>query len=191
MTYQSHNQKPHSPYKPEKRQSSHTPQYDSHINRIPIRLGTLRINRNPLQTTRTQHQSTKRQIRKDPHKHDCAPKALVIILLLLRRGNSLDFFGSFDGNHAHFGIVLVVEVTFVLRDVDVDFAARFEGCGGEFFGFVVTLCAPGDVVGVAEGVDVEDVDVGWSEKEVLNELVVGREWLGNAGTSMRGIGGRL
>jgi len=57
-----------------------------------------------------------------------------------------------------------------LRDVDVDFAAGLEVGDFEFWGFVVTFGAPGDVVGVAEGVDVEDVDVGGGEKEVLEEL---------------------
>ena len=51
----------------------------------------------------------------------------------------------------------------------MDFAAWFEVCRGQFLGFVVAFRAPGDVVGVAEGVDVEDVDVGGCEEEVLNE----------------------
>ena len=42
--------------------------------------------------------------------------------------------------------------------------------GWELLRFVVAFGAPGDVVGVAEGVDVEDVDVGRGEEEVLNEL---------------------
>ena len=40
---------------------------------------------------------------------------------------------------------------------------------GQLGGFVVAFGAPGDVVGVAEGVNVEDVDVGWGEEEVLDE----------------------
>lgn len=60
-----------------------------------------------------------------------------------------------------------------MGDGDVDFASRFEIGGGEFGGFVVALGAPGDVVGVAEGVDVEDVDVGGGEEEVLDELLWG------------------
>lgn len=53
-----------------------------------------------------------------------------------------------------FGFVLGVEVAVVLGDVDVDFTAGFEVRGGQFLGFFVAFCAPGYVVGVAEGVDV-------------------------------------
>jgi len=82
----------------------------------------------------------------------------------------LDFFSRLFGNLAHLGFVLRVQVAVILRDVDVDFAAGLEVGDFEFWGFVVTFGAPGDVVGVAEGVDVEDVDVGGGEKEVLEEL---------------------
>ena len=63
-----------------------------------------------------------------------------------------------------------VEVAVVLRDVDVDFAAGFKVCDFEFGGFIVAFGSPGDVMGVAEGVDVEDVDVGGGQQEVLEEL---------------------
>jgi len=52
-------------------------------------------------------------------------------------------------------------------DGDVDTAGWFEVGGGELGGLVVAFGAPGDVVGVAEGVDVEDVDVGRGEEDVL------------------------
>ena len=57
-----------------------------------------------------------------------------------------------------------------MGDGDVDAAGGFDGGGGELGGLVVAFGAPGDVVGVAEGVDVEDVDVGWGEQDVLYEL---------------------
>lgn len=57
-----------------------------------------------------------------------------------------------------------------MRDVDVDLAAGFEVRGREFLGLVVAFGPPCYVVGVAEGVDVEDVDVGWGEEDVLDEL---------------------
>ena len=57
-----------------------------------------------------------------------------------------------------------------MRDVYVDFAAGFKVCDFEFGGFVVAFGPPGDVVGVAEGVDVEDVDVGRGQQEVLEKL---------------------
>lgn len=70
------------------------------------------------------------------------------------------FFGGFDCNGAHFGVVLGVQVAVVLRDVDVYFASGFEVCGRQLLGFVVAFCAPGYVVGIAEGVDIENIDVG-------------------------------
>jgi len=82
----------------------------------------------------------------------------------------LDFFGRLFGNLAHLGFVLRVQVAVVLRDVDVDLAARLEIGDLEFRGFVIAFGAPGDVVGVAEGVDVEDVNVGGGEEKVLEEL---------------------
>lgn len=48
----------------------------------------------------------------------------------------------------------------VCGDCDVYAARGFYGRGGEFGGFVIAFCAPGYVVGVAEGVDVENVNVG-------------------------------
>ena len=32
---------------------------------------------------------------------------------------------------------------------------------------IIAFCAPGDVVGVAESVDLESADVGWEKREVL------------------------
>ena len=66
------------------------------------------------------------------------------------------------GEKAHFGFILGVEVGVILRNMDVDLAAAFE--------FVVAFGAPGYVVRVAKGVDVEDVNVGWREEKVLDEL---------------------
>ena len=63
-----------------------------------------------------------------------------------------------------------VEIFVVAGDVDVDFAFFGGFDAFEFGGFVVALCTPGDIVGVAEGVDVQNVDVGGREEKVLNEL---------------------
>lgn len=89
---------------------------------------------------------------------------------MLRLAWFLDFFGRLFGNLAHLGFVLRVQVAVVLRDVDVDFTAGLEVGDFEFWGFVVAFGAPGDVMGVAEGVDVEDVDVRGGEEKVLEEL---------------------
>jgi hypothetical protein len=75
-------------------------------------------------------------------------------------GDDPDFLGWLLGEFREFGFVLRVEIAVILGDVDVDFAAGFDGCGAKFFGLVITLCTPCDVVCVAKGVDVEDVDVG-------------------------------
>ena len=56
-----------------------------------------------------------------------------------------------------------------MRNVDCGFAV-FEVDGGELFGFVVAFGAPCDIVSVAKGVNVENVDVGGCEEEVLEEL---------------------
>lgn len=45
-----------------------------------------------------------------------------------------------------------------------------DGGGGEFFSFVVAFGAPGYIVRVAEGVDVDYVYIGWGKEEVLYRL---------------------
>jgi hypothetical protein len=57
-----------------------------------------------------------------------------------------------------------------LWDVDVDLAAGLEVGRGQLFGFVVSLSTPCDVVGVTESINVENIDVGWREQDVLDEL---------------------
>jgi len=52
----------------------------------------------------------------------------------------------------------------------VGFAFGVDGGGFEGGCFVVAFRAPGYVVGVAEGVDVDDVCVSWGEEEVLEGL---------------------
>lgn len=82
-----------------------------------------------------------------------------------------DFFGGdpFGAEGADLRFVLGVEVRVVGGDGDVHLAAGLEIRGGEFLRGVVALGAPGDVVGVAKGVHIEDVDVGGGEEEVLEE----------------------
>ena len=169
------NQKPHRPHKLKKRQSSHRPQHHSHIDitrRIIVQIHRIGIRlRGPEtgQTARVKHHGREREIADEPEDDDAGAETFVVILLdlfcsafaLLRWGFNHDF--------AHFGFVLSVKVAVVGGDVDVDFAAWFGGYGAEFFGLVVAFGSPCDVVGVAEGVDVEDVDVGWGEEEVLEE----------------------
>ena len=84
--------------------------------------------------------------------------------------HDLDFLGGLGGDDAHLGVVLVVEVAVVLGDGDVDLAVGLQLHARQFLGFVVALGTPGYVVGVTEGVYVEDVEVGGGEEEVLDEL---------------------
>lgn len=168
-------QKPHRAHEAKQTQASHAPQDDTHVNRAPLRRihRRLRPKLHPLQPARGQHHRREREITEHPHQDDGTAEALVIILLAFGGGDDADFLGGFGADDAHFCVVLSVEIAVVLRDVDVDFAAWFEVGTGELFGFVVAFGAPGYVVGVAEGVDVEDVDVGGGKEEVLDELFVG------------------
>ncbi len=66
-------------------------------------------------------------------------------------------------------MVLSIKIAIILGNVDVNFPARFEMDIREFLGLVVTLRTPGDIVSVAKGVNVEDVDIGRREEGVLDE----------------------
>jgi hypothetical protein len=59
-----------------------------------------------------------------------------------------------------------------------------DGGGGQFFRFVVAFGAPGYIVRVAEGVDVDYIYVGWGKEEVLyrlGDLLAGWRKLGRRG----------
>ncbi len=84
--------------------------------------------------------------------------------------NDLLLFGSFSSDGTHFGIILCIEIAIILRNVDIDFAAWFEICRREFLGFVVTFGTPSDVVGITEGIDVENIDVSGCQEKVLEKL---------------------
>lgn len=170
QTHHPHNQIPHSPHKLENRNPRHTPQNHSHINLRPRILRTLIIRTKLLHARRIKHNCSKRKVAKHPHQYDGTPETLVVVCLALFFRDCFFLLWWFDGEFGEFRFVLRVEVAIVLRDVDIDFAAGFEVCRGKLFGFVVAFCAPGYVVGVAECVDVEDVDVGGGEEDVLDEL---------------------
>ena len=65
-----------------------------------------------------------------------------------------------------------VQITIILGNVDIDLATRLQSCRRQLLGFVVTLGTPCDVMGITEGIDVENVDVGWGEEDVLDELEI-------------------
>lgn len=163
------NQKPTRARKPHDRQAGHRVQHNAHINRTPIVLGGGRIGIIGQYTPSIRDDGRDGEVAKHPGQHDGGAEPLVVILVF---GLFVDgFLGGleFSGEGAEFGFILGIEIGVVGGDGDVDLATRFEVRGGEFLGLVVAFGAPGDVVGVTEGVDVEDVDVGWGEEEVLEE----------------------
>lgn len=107
-----------------------------------------------VQASRVEDDRSERKVTEYPGQHDSASEALVVICLLFLFRDDIDFFGWFRGEYCEFCVILCVQVAVVLRDVDVDLSAWFEIRRGQFLGLVVALCAPCDVVGVAEGVDV-------------------------------------
>ena len=169
------NQEPASANKPDRTQRRNTVQHDSHVNGSALLLGLVgRLVRraadvDSIDAARVQHDGREGQVAEHPGEDDGGAEPFVVVLVLFLRGDDAFRGFPFGGEGAEFGLVLGVEVCVVGGDVDVDFAAGFDVGGGQLFGFVVALCTPGDVVGVAEGVDVEDVDVCRSEEEVLQE----------------------
>jgi hypothetical protein len=83
--------------------------------------------------------------------------------LLFFLGNDLNLLWGLLGELGDFGFVLSVQITVILGDVNVDLATGLEVSGGQFLGLVISLSTPGYIVGVTEGVDVENVDVGRRE----------------------------
>ena len=89
---------------------------------------------------------------------------------MLRFRNDFLLFDRFVHENAQFSFILGVEVSIILRNIDVDFSSRLHSCRAEFLSFIVAFRTPGDIVGVAECVNVEDVDVGGGQQKVLDEL---------------------
>jgi hypothetical protein len=170
-----HNQEPTSANKPNPTEDRNTIQHNTHVNRSALllslvsRLIRAATNVNAINTSSIEDDSRERKVAEHPREDDGGAETLVIILVLLLRGDVTLGSLPFRLESAEFRLVLGVEVGVVGGDCDVDLAAGFYVCRGQFLGLVVALCAPGDVVGVAEGVDVEDVDVGGGEEEVLQE----------------------
>lgn len=103
----------------------------------------------------------------EPHGDHVRPDGAVVVLLHLgggrARGRDLDAVAQV----AEGFVVAGVDVELFGGHVEFD-GARFAGGGAEVGGDdVVALCTPGDVVGVAEGIDLEGADVGGEEGEVL------------------------
>ena len=89
---------------------------------------------------------------------------------MLRLTDNFRLLGRFGSDSTHLSIILCVKIAIILRDVDINFAAWFQIGGWKLLGFVIALGTPSNVVSVAESVDVEDVDVGRCEEEILEKL---------------------
>jgi hypothetical protein len=67
-------------------------------------------------------------------------------------------------------VVQGIEIAVIKGEFFLRLAVFVDGGCLELLRFVVTFRAPGDIVRVAERVDINDVSVGWGEKKVLNRL---------------------
>jgi hypothetical protein len=113
--------------------------------------------------------SSKGQVAEHPSEDDGRAETLIIVFVLILRGDVALRCLPLGLEGAELGLVLSVKICIVGGNGDLDFATWLEGYGGEFLGFVVTFCAPGDIVGVTESVHVQNVDISRSKKEVLQE----------------------
>lgn len=173
-TYHPYNQIPHRPDELEDGQSGHTPQHNRHIDRGALVLRRIRVAVEGLQPRGAQHHRRQGEVAEHPGQDDRTAETLVVVGLPILFGDGGYLLRGLGRELGQLGFVLRVEIAVVLGDVDVDLAAGLQVGGRQFLGLVVALGAPGDVVGVAEGVDVQDVDVGGREEDVLDELFLGQ-----------------
>lgn len=103
----------------------------------------------------------------EPREHHVRAHALVVVLLHLGLGEGLG--GDLDAvaEVAQRLVVARVDVELLRGHLELDAVALADGAAEVRLHDVVALGAPGDVVGVAEGVDLEGADVGGQEHEVL------------------------
>lgn len=143
-----------------------TVEHDTHVDSAPLSLLVV-VHVDPLQATSVEYHSRQDQIAEHPADDDSGSETLVIILMLfLSRGDLLGWcpLGRKDPQLV---LVLAVQVMIVSRNSHVDLAAWFCGGTAELLWLVIALGSPCDVVGIAKGIDVEDVDVGRGQEEVL------------------------
>ena len=122
-----------------------------------------------IDTADIEYHSSKGQVAEHPSEDDGRAETLVIVLVLLLGGDVALRCLPLGLEGTELGLVLSVKICIVGGNGNLDFATWLEGYGGEFFGFVITFGAPGDIVGVAESVHVQNVDISRSKKEVLQE----------------------
>lgn len=175
-TYHPNNQVPHRTDELEARQTSNTPKNDLHVDQGALALrGVFAIAGRgcvveSFETGSAQDHGTQSEVTEDPGEHDSTTESLVVVCLLFFLGDNLDLLRGLHGELGELGFVLGIKVTIVLGDVNVDLATGLEVGRGQFLGLVISFGTPGDIVGVTEGVDIEDVDVGWREQDILDEL---------------------
>lgn len=129
------------------------------------------VSRQAVQSCGVQDASRECEVRKHPHKDDAGPESSVVVLLLLRLTRHLLLFHWLDREGVHLELVLLIEIFVIRGNVHVGFAIDRGDCtilDGR--GDVGALGTPRDIVCVTKGVDVEDVNVGGREEEVLDEL---------------------
>ena len=115
------------------------------------------------------HRHGQHGIRHHPARHHVRPHGAVIVLLHLglarRRLHDLDAIAQV----AQRLVVARIDVELLARHLELDDVAALGRLGGAEVGVadVVALGAPGDVVGVAEGVHLQGADVGGEQGKVL------------------------
>jgi len=170
-----HDQEPASTNEPDAAEDRNTVQHDAHVDGGALLLGLVvglvggPADVDAVDAAGVEDNGREGEVAEHPGKDDGGAETLVVVLVLLLRGDVALGSFPFGGEGAQLGLVLGVEVGVVRGDRDVDFAAGFDVCRGQLLGLVVSFRTPCDVVGVAEGVDVEDVDVCGCQKEVLYE----------------------
>ena len=172
-THHPNHQVPHGTREFEHRETSHTPQDHLHIDHGPLVHAVFAVAAllvKGIQAGGTQNHGAKCEVAEYPGQHDSTTESLVVVCLLVFLGNDLNFLRRLDGEHLQLGFILRVQITVILRDVHIDLATWLQVGGRQLLGLVVTLGTPSDIVGVTEGVDVEHVDVGRGQEDVLDEL---------------------
>ena len=166
---QSDDQEPTSADEPETTENGDTPEYDTHVDGTAL-VVVLNTNGDTVETTGVKHDCRKCKVAEHPSQDDGTSESFVIVLVLLGSGRSLLWRCPLGRENAKLLLVLAVEIVVIAGDGNVDFTTWLGDGRGQLLRLVISLGTPCDIVGVAEGVDVEDVDVCWREQDVLNEL---------------------
>ena len=97
--------------------------------------------------------------------------------MFFRVGDFLDLLGWLGCEFDKFGFVKSIQVPIILRNQNIDFAIGFDVSRREFLSLVIPLGSPSDVVGVAKGVDIEDIDISRGEHDILEKTGDHMPWV--------------